>query len=74
MEGSDLERFYPSTALETGYDIIFFWVERIVMMGVEITGKSPFSVVYLHGLVRSADGIKMSKTKEDVVDPLKTVA
>merc|ERR1712176_1402894 len=71
---SDLARFYPGTCLETGYDILFFWVARMVMMGIELTGKSPFSVIYLHGLVRAADGSKMSKTKGNVVDPLDTVA
>ena len=69
----DLARFYPSTCLETGYDILFFWVARMAMMGLELTGKSPFSVVYLHGLVRAADGSKMSKTKGNVVDPLDAV-
>lgn len=73
-ENSDLARFYPSTCLETGYDIIFFWVARMVMMGLELTGESPFSVIYLHGLVRAADGTKMSKTKGNVLDPLGTVA
>ena len=73
-EDSDLARFYPSTCLETGYDIIFFWVARMVMMGIELTGESPFSVIYLHGLVRAADGSKMSKTKGNVIDPLETVA
>lgn len=72
-EKSDLARFYPGTCLETGYDILFFWVARMVMMGIELTGKSPFSVVYLHGLVRAADGSKMSKTKGNVIDPLDTV-
>lgn len=71
---SDLARFYPGTCLETGYDILFFWVARMAMMGLELTGKSPFNVVYLHGLVRAADGSKMSKTKGNVVDPLDTVA
>jgi len=73
-ENTDLDRFYPSTCLETGYDILFFWVARMAMMGLELTGKSPFSVVYLHGLVRAADGSKMSKTKGNVLDPLDTVA
>jgi len=59
--------------LETGYDILFFWVARMVMMGIELTGESPFSVIYLHGLVRAADGSKMSKTKGNVLDPLDTV-
>ena len=70
---SDLARFYPGTCLETGYDILFFWVARMVMMGIELTGESPFSVIYLHGLVRAADGSKMSKTKGNVIDPLDTV-
>jgi valyl-tRNA synthetase len=74
VPGSDFDRFYPSTCLETGYDILFFWVARMAMMGLELTGKSPFSVVYLHGLVRAADGTKMSKTKGNVIDPLDTVA
>jgi valyl-tRNA synthetase len=74
VKGSDLDRFFPASCLETGYDIIFFWVARMVMMGIELTGKSPFSVVYLHGLVRAADGSKMSKTKGNVLDPLDTVA
>ena len=70
---SDLARFYPASCLETGYDIIFFWVARMVMLGLELTGESPFSVIYLHGLVRAADGSKMSKTKGNVIDPLDTV-
>lgn len=74
VKNSDLDRFYPGTCLETGYDILFFWVARMVMMGIELTGKSPFDVVYLHGLVRAADGSKMSKTKGNVIDPLDTVA
>ena len=74
VEGSDLARFYPGNCLETGYDILFFWVARMVMMGIELTGKAPFDVVYLHGLVRAADGSKMSKTKGNVIDPLDTVA
>jgi len=71
---SDLARFYPGTCLETGYDILFFWVARMVMLGIELTDQSPFKVIYLHGLVRAADGTKMSKTKGNVVDPLDTVA
>jgi len=74
VKDSDLARFYPATCLETGYDILFFWVARMVMMGLELTGESPFSVIYLHGLVRAADGSKMSKTKGNVIDPLDTVA
>ena len=71
---SDLARFYPGTCLETGYDILFFWVARMVMLGIELTGVSPFKVIYLHGLVRAADGSKMSKTKGNVIDPLDTVS
>lgn len=74
MEGTDLSRFYPAACLETGYDILFFWVARMAMMGLELTGKAPFNTVYLHGLVRAADGTKMSKTKGNVIDPLDTVA
>jgi valyl-tRNA synthetase len=73
VKDSDLSRFYPSTCLETGYDILFFWVARMVMMGLELTGESPFQVIYLHGLVRAADGTKMSKTKGNVIDPIDTV-
>jgi valyl-tRNA synthetase len=71
---TDLARFYPGTCLETGYDILFFWVARMVMLGIELTGISPFQVIYLHGLVRAADGSKMSKTKGNVIDPLDTVS
>ena len=71
---TDLNKFYPGTCLETGYDILFFWVARMVMLGIELTGVSPFKVIYLHGLVRAADGSKMSKTKGNVIDPLDTVA
>uniref|UniRef100_A0A7S4MJV7 valine--tRNA ligase n=1 Tax=Odontella aurita TaxID=265563 RepID=A0A7S4MJV7_9STRA len=75
IEGqTDYNRFYPGTCLETGYDILFFWVARMAMMGLELTGRAPFDVVYLHGLVRASDGTKMSKTKGNVIDPLDTVA
>ena len=73
---SDLARFYTNygdSCLETGYDILFFWVARMVMMGIELTDKVPFNTVYMHGLVRAADGSKMSKTKGNVLDPLETV-
>jgi valyl-tRNA synthetase len=66
----DLARFYPTQMLETGHDILFFWVARMVMMGLELTGKVPFETVYLHGLVRDEKGRKMSKSLGNVVDPL----
>lgn len=66
----DFERFYPTQVMETGYDILPFWVMRMLMMGKYITGKLPFSNVYLHGLVRDQKGQKMSKSKGNVVNPL----
>ncbi len=56
--------------METGYDILFFWVARMIMMGLEFTGKAPFNTVYLHGLVRDEIGRKISKTTGNVIDPL----
>lgn len=72
--GEDFTRFYPTTVLETGHDILFFWVARMVMMGIEFTGKLPFSTIYLHGLVRDSQGRKMSKTIGNVIDPLDSIA
>jgi valyl-tRNA synthetase len=69
----DLDYFYPTSVLETGYDILFFWVARMIMMGMEFTGKPPFHTVYLHGLVRDEKGRKMSKTLGNVIDPLEVM-
>lgn len=70
----DLEYFYPGTVMETGYDIIFFWVARMIMFGLHFMGEVPFSTVYLHGLVRDEKGEKMSKTKGNVIDPMESIA
>jgi valyl-tRNA synthetase len=69
-ETPDYQYFYPTSVLETGYDILFFWVARMIMMGLEFTGKAPFHTVYLHGLIRDETGRKMSKTYGNVIDPL----
>lgn len=69
----DLKAFYPTTLLETGHDILFFWVARMVMMGIGLTGKLPFKTVLLHSLVRDKKGRKMSKSLGNVIDPLEVI-
>ncbi len=69
----DLARFYPTHTLVTGFDIIFFWVARMMMMGIHFTGKAPFQRVFINALIRDAEGAKMSKSKGNVMDPLELV-
>ena len=72
-ETPDLRRFYPTSVLETGYDIIFFWVARMIMTGIHFLGDVPFHTIYLHGLVRDEQGRKMSKSLGNVIDPLEVM-
>ncbi len=69
----DLEEFYPNSLLITGFDILFFWVARMLMMGRNLTGELPFPDIYLHALVKDEHGQKMSKSKGNVIDPLQTI-
>ena len=69
----DLRYFYPGSVMETGYDILFFWVARMIMMGLEDTGEIPFHTVYLHGLIRDESGEKMSKLRGNVINPVQAI-
>ena len=73
-DAPDMKNYFPASVLETGHDILFFWVARMIMMSYGMTGKLPFHTVYLHGLVRDAQGRKMSKSLGNVVDPLGVIA
>ncbi|KIX90760.1 valine--tRNA ligase [Staphylococcus microti] len=72
-EAADYQRYYPTNVLVTGYDIIFFWVARMIFQGLEFTGQKPFNDVLLHGLVRAEDGRKMSKSLGNGVDPMDVI-
>ena len=69
----DMGKYYPGHLLETGHDILFFWVARMVMMGLELTDQLPFTEVYLHALIRDSHGRKMSKSLGNIIDPIDVI-
>ena len=73
LENGAMSRFYPNAVLETGHDILYPWVSRMIMLGLKVTGKVPFKDVYLHGLVLDEHGLKMSKSKGNVINPIETL-
>lgn len=72
-ETNDLKNFFPGSVLETGHDILFFWVAKMVFMSQELTGELPFKEILLHAMVRDAHGRKMSKSLGNVIDPLDVI-
>lgn len=73
VKAEDLQAFFPGDLLETGHDILFFWVARMVMMSLELTDQLPFKTVFLHTMVKDEEGAKMSKSKGNVIDPLEVM-
>lgn len=72
-DGEDFQRFYPTSVLDSMWDILFFWIARMIMLGKYLTGKTPFKTVYLHSMVTDAKGAKMSKSKGNVINPLEII-